>query len=156
MLDLAPWRERRNLSMAALAKWATGLPTKSSVRLVLLKQGRVALLGQQGAPAVSYECVNPCDRIMKSTLDGGYECSCGVTIEYHEASIRHRLRWTVGGGMLRRVSRVGREASLGTGIDVWVRDSGQGDTQSLGAQSQKRMEELQSVVGPGYAMTKGP
>ncbi len=71
MLDLAPWRERRNLSMAALATWATGLPPKSSVRLVLVKQGRVALLGQQGAPAVSYECVHPCDRIMESTLDGG-------------------------------------------------------------------------------------
>lgn len=71
MRDLAPWRRRATVSMAALAEWAAALPARASRRLVLLRQGRVVLLphpGQGDTP--SYGCTEPCDPIMQDLLAG--------------------------------------------------------------------------------------
>lgn len=71
MRDVAPWRRRSNVSMAALAGWAAALPARASRRLVLLRQGRVVLLPHPGqGEAPSYGCTEPCDPIMQDLLAG--------------------------------------------------------------------------------------
>ncbi|KXZ45698.1 hypothetical protein GPECTOR_51g683 [Gonium pectorale] len=67
-LDLAPWRRRNrtSITVAGLQHWAGGLPFKASQRLMIIKGGRLGILGQSGGSVL--RCERPCDPILESLI----------------------------------------------------------------------------------------
>ncbi len=69
--DLAPWRRRGRaaVSLSALVAWSARLPFQPTLRLVVLRGGRLGVAGQDGRLAA--ECRPPCDPVMQQILAGG-------------------------------------------------------------------------------------
>lgn len=69
--DLAPWRRRGRaaVSLSALVAWSARLPFRPTLRLVVLRGGRLGVAGQDGRLAP--ECRAPCDPLMQRVLAGG-------------------------------------------------------------------------------------
>ncbi|KAG2486807.1 hypothetical protein HYH03_014490 [Edaphochlamys debaryana] len=66
-LDLAPWRRRRShLSVQALLDYARSLPRRGTVRLVLIKDGRLGFPLESGAGRSA--CEKPCDPVLRDLL----------------------------------------------------------------------------------------